>query len=685
MQFLAPLFLAAAAAIAIPIVLHLIQREKKEATPFPSLMFLRQIPHKSTRKRRLRDLPLLALRILALVLIAVAFSRPLLERDGTQVSSEGGAREVVLLVDRSYSMALAGRWEAARSAALAEIERLGAADRMSIIAFDGAAAVLNQPTRDAATLRGLVDELRPGWGVTRYDPALRLAGNLLNASNLPRREVVLVSDFQRAGTGDGLEAKLPAGTELRTVPLPTAMQPNLAVAGVTFRRESFEGQERVTATARIVNTSDGAVQNAPVTLELDGRAVRTQPVSVEAHGAANVQLPVFTLSQPVRGTVALGGDALPADDVFAFALAPGQAVNVLAVDDGRDASLFLGRALSVGGEPGFDVRERTGAALGDADLRDVDVVMLNDAPAPAGDGARRLREFVERGGGLVVALGPRSGTSAELNALLPGTPGQVVDRTQGGGAPLGYVDLEHPAFDVFRAPRSGDLGAPRFYRYRAVQAPAADSSVSVLARFDDGTVALAERRVGRGRVLVWSSTLDRQWNDLPVQPLYVPFVHQLVKHAAGFERPRGARTVGDVVDARSAANVADDVALVVTAPDGTRREIGAGERALTLEQRGFYSVRRAQGADAVLATVAANVDVAESDLAALAPAELAASVRTPGEAARAAQASALSLEDRERRQALWWYLLAGALALLAIETGLSNRASRRAARAREVT
>ena len=683
MQFLAPLFLAALAAVAVPLVLHLIQREKREAEPFPSLMFLRQIPHKSTRKRRLRDLPLLALRVFALVLIALAFSRPLLERGAGAGAAEGGAREVVLLLDRSYSMGIAGRWEAAQRAALAEVDALGPADRMSVIAFDGSAAVLAQPTAEAARLRSLIEAVRPGAGTTRYDPAIRLAANLLAPSDRARREVVLVSDLQRAGLGDGLAAKLPAGTEVRTVPLPAASAANLAVADVTFRRERFERQERVTATARIVNPSDVAVSNVPVTLELDGRVVRTEPVSVAAHGAATLALPPFTLSRPLRGAVSVPADALPADDAHGFVLAPGAAVSVLALDGGRGESLYLGRALEVGGEPGFALRVQRGAAIGD--LRDVDVVVLNGGAAPAGDAARRLQAFVEQGGGLVVVLGPGSGTGGALAALLPGAVGQVADRTQGGGASLGYLDLEHPVFEVFRAPRSGDLSAPRFYRYRPVQVRTADSAVSVLARFDDGSAALAERRLGRGRVLAWASTLDREWNDLAVQPVYVPFVHRLLRYAAGFEPPRAARMVGEVVDARAAAGAAPDTELLVTSPDGTRRPLAAGERALPLEQRGWYAVRAAGGSsDAVLATIAANVDVAESELAALESAAFAASVRTPGESAPVAAAASLTLVERERRQSLWWYLLVGAVALLAIETALSNRASRRAVRAREV-
>jgi hypothetical protein len=676
MQFLAPLFLAALAAVGIPVILHLIQREKREAVPFPSLMFLSRIPHRSTRRRRLRDLPLLALRVLALVLLAAAFARPLLQRDSGVGAAGAPATETVVLLDRSYSMRYGDRWARAADAVRAEIARLGPADRLSIIAFDDGAAVAAQPTADAAVLRAALDGLAPGWSVTRYDPALRLAANLLASSALPRREVVLVSDHQRSGLGDGLETRLPAGVELRSVALGAGGGANLAVAGVSFRREQFGGQERVVATARIVNSSDEPVENAGVKLLLDGREVQTARASVAPHAAASVVLPAFTLSRAVRGEVRLDGDALPADDVQHFALAPGQAVDVLAVEGRAGSSLFLARALEVGGEPGFRVEARRSAA---GPLAGSDVVVLNDAGVSPGDVAA-LRRFVAGGGGVIVALGPGGG-GAGLDDLLPGRPGQVVDRTQGGGAALGYIDLEHPVFELFRMPRSGDLAAPRFYRYRPLQvAPGADS-VAVLARFDDGGVALAERRIGRGRVLAWASTLDREWNDLAVQPLFVPFVHQLVKHAGGWAEPAAGRTVGEVVDVRG-NTLAVDQPLLAIAPDGSRTEIPPGDRALTLAQRGFYTVRPAGRDDAEPVVIAANVDVRESDLATLDPDSLAASVRTPGEAVRAS-AAALPAAELEKRQSLWWYLLGVALALLAVETVLSNRASRAARRAKE--
>ena len=204
LQFLAPLFLLAAAAVAVPVILHLIHREKREATRFPSLMFLRRIPHKAVRRRQLRDLPLLALRVLALLLLAGAFARPLFERERDSGAAANGPREVVLLVDRSFSMGRAGAWARLQEAALAEIGALEAQDRMSIVAFDANAVALGPPTSDNTRLRALIGEMQPGASTTRYDPALRLASSLVAASPLALREVVVISDLQRVGAGEGI-------------------------------------------------------------------------------------------------------------------------------------------------------------------------------------------------------------------------------------------------------------------------------------------------------------------------------------------------------------------------------------------------------------------------------------------------------------------------------------------------
>src|SRR3954470_982467 len=117
MGFVAPLILGALAALAIPVLIHLIQREKKRVVEFPSLMFLRRIPYQSVRRRRIRHWALLLLRLAALVLIVMAFARPFFRRPSLAAATQNGAREVVILLDTSYSMGFADHWGRARAAA----------------------------------------------------------------------------------------------------------------------------------------------------------------------------------------------------------------------------------------------------------------------------------------------------------------------------------------------------------------------------------------------------------------------------------------------------------------------------------------------------------------------------------------------------------------------------------------
>jgi hypothetical protein len=283
---------------------------------------------------------------------------------------------------------------------------------------------------------------------------------------------------------------------------------------------------------------------------------------------------------------------------------------------------------------------------------------------------------VEAGGGLVAVLGERSTAKAwagEAASWLPAAIGATVDRAVERGASLAYLDRAHPLFEPFRGPRTGDFASARFLRYRAL--PASDG---VLARFDDGSPALVEKKVGRGRVLAWTSTLDVTWNDLALQPVFLPFVHQLVKHASGHAEGRPWLTVGEALDvsrfqADPGSGAPEDDLLAVF-PSG--RKVAAPAGSLELDEAGFYELRRAgRGAEGAW-SVAVNANRAESDLSSLDPEELAGAVtRHAGAAAAAAAAGAPTTEERERRQALWRYVMMGVFVILVVETAAARRLS----------
>src|ERR671922_314356 len=117
MAFLTPAFLAALGALAIPVIIHLIQREKKRVVEFPSLMFLRRIPYRSVRRRRIHNWLLLVIRAAAVALIGAAFPRPFFQRGGIAAAMPVGARELVVLLDQSASMGYGDHWQRARAAA----------------------------------------------------------------------------------------------------------------------------------------------------------------------------------------------------------------------------------------------------------------------------------------------------------------------------------------------------------------------------------------------------------------------------------------------------------------------------------------------------------------------------------------------------------------------------------------
>ena len=677
MSFIAPLVFVALAALAIPVLIHLIQREKKQIIRFPSLMFVQRVPYKSIQRRRIHNWLLLMVRLAALALIVLAFARPFFERQDLAPTG-GGAREVVILLDQSYSIGYADRWDRARAAASEAINGLGQADRGSVVLFSSGAKIALRSTaageRDQLVVAVAGAKLTDG--ATRYAPALKVAGSILAESSLPRREVVLVSDFQRGGWRGEAGLRLPDGAKLTPVLIKGGTEAaNVSVTAVSLARSTSSNQERVAVTAVVLNRGTRSLSGGQLTLEIGGRPIHTERLDVEVGSSVSVTFaPIVLAASNMRGTVRAGPDALAADNVFNFVISPVQPVHVVVVDRGGtgSAALYLTRALAIGDAPRFETTVRQPDAVSDDDLRRASVVVLNDVAVPAALG-RRLARFVAAGGGLLVALGPRAAWPPETD-ILPAGLQAPVDRTQGDAARIGALEYGHPVFEPFRAPRSGDFGAARIYGYRAV-APV--PSAQVLARFDGGAPALVERRIGTGRVLLWTSTLDLEWSDLPLKPVFLPFVHRVARHLSAYVERAPWLTVGQVLDASFGAAVSRSGGVVVT-PSGLQVPIDEeGSEVFELAEQGFYEVRTRAG-EGVAAVVASNVDSAESDLTAMDPKEIVAAASGGfGDGSRTvASGVPLPPDAQERSQRLWWYLLCVGLLVLGADTLISNRLSK---------
>jgi hypothetical protein len=677
----------------VPIIVHLTERQRRDIVDFPSLMFLRKIPFRSTRRRRIHHWALLSIRALALALLVAAFTRPFVANSEVAIGATLGPREVVVVLDRSYSMGYGDRWERAKTQAREVFQGLDASDRASLVFMGRGAEALLRATSDRNRLLTALDTASLSADATLYGPALKLAQTILEESEYPNREAVIISDFQRTGWKGDEGVAFPFGTVVTPVLISDDATPNATVASVALRRDFFSGQERMTATARVVRRQGEAPSERTIVLELDGQEVQTQTVSLDPTGSATVTFEPFTLSDNyTRGSIRLDPDALPQDDELHFVLSPGRVMRALVLEGANpraDVSLYIQTTLEISEEAAFQVEVRRSTSVSAADLASTDVVVLNDIPFPQGATEDRLRGFIEGGGGLLLVLGERSAWRTGLEEMLPGRFGPARDHAR-GAARLGYLDYTHPIFELFSGPRSGDFARARFFRSRDLQmAPEG----RVLARFDDGSVALAERQLGEGHVLVWASTMDAFWNDLAVQPVFLPFIHQMMRHIGGYRERVPWFTAGqvlDIADPDGMAFVADreteltpEVDQVALTPGGGSVALPAtpGPRFLQLEEQGFYEVRPpGTDPDRVFA-VAVNVDVTESELESMDPAELAGAVasrNTGGEMGAGGEMLTPEIQARnqERRQSLWRLLMVGALVLLLAETAISNWISR---------
>jgi len=697
LAFLVPLALLGAAAIIVPIVVHLTRRRKSKVLRFPSVRFIEKVPYRAESRRRIHHWFLLSLRALAILLIVAAFARPFVDRTAEATVAGTGPTERVVLLDHSWSMALGDRWSEAQQAARDAVSELGPLDRASVVVFARGADAIARSTSEPIRLRQAIDTARVSDEGTAYGPGLKLAQTILEESELPARELVVVSDFQAEGWTGEEGVTLPAGTDIRTVVVGEGGIDNAAVADVALNRARVEGRERVTPAARIVRTGGDEPREVEVVLSLDGQPVQTRTVTLPAEGADGVVFdPVTIGSDQTQGSVSMTTDELPQDDVLRFVLSPGRAelVRLLVPPGAPDAAFYVERALRITEAGEFDVVASTGAVpTGDA-LDETDVLLLVDRPLGSAE-LDRVRGWVDAGGGLVVIAGERGGWGTGGETLFPGALGGIEDR-DGRGERLASVEYEHPVFEVFRGPRQGDFSSARFYRARTYDVQASDS-VAILARFDDGSPALVERRTGDGRVLVWASTLDATWTDLALQPVFLPFVHELARYASGATDAFEFFTAGqivDVTDARAMESaglgaIAEAISAseerIVLAPSGTSSELTDGESShfLELSEAGFYEIRPPGRDDLRPVSVAVNVDRGESDLTPLDPEELVASLRSATDVAPAGdseRAAVLRRADQERRQSWWRWLLLGAFGILIIETVLSNRLSRRTGR-----
>ncbi len=571
MGFVQSAFWVSLAALSVPILVHLIFRWQTRQVDLGSIRFLAEILQRNARRRKLKRWLLLAMRMACVALLAGLFMRPYLLT--SRVSS--GEKTLVILIDQSASMEL-------RSGGVRLIDR--AVDRArdivresgddthwEIAFFDhtlhpfGSQADATDRT-DTPSLDDLEAPSRL-YHATDYGTAMSWAHDRCVASRVGRKDVYILTDAQRSGFDWTTTDAFPDDVTVHLEDLGKPLVNNVAVISAEPSRRIVRTGEGVVVDVGVMNFGPFDLEEVSVVLNLQAGNRKHRLAETIAARPGQVERVVFEVPALQDGLWS-GAVEVEIEDELGFdnrrhlAVLAAPQERVLLVDGAEADSALFSETLYLEAAVGLAPRGKSYAACpfvaevvsfeqtGLPRLDNTRLVVLANVPKLSSSEVRRLDDFVRGGGGLLVFTGERmthdSTSALTEDGLIPATLGEPVHARD---LPFRWQswDEANPLFEPFRDPQYGDLRGLSVQTYTSLQ-PAADADV--LATFGDESPALVGADVGDGRVLLFPSTANRGWNDLPRNRLFVPLVHQMLKELLGRNGEGPVRTL--VLDAEHA-------------------------------------------------------------------------------------------------------------------------------------
>lgn len=713
MGFLNPWLLLGTLGVAVPILIHLLNRYRHRQVDWGAMELLRRALVVRSRQVQLEDWILLALRCLAVLLLALALARPTISA-GTWLG-KGAQAGVVIALDGSFSMAhrpaVASRFEAAQAQVRQILKTVNPGDPVSLVLMGNRPRIL---LRTVGYDEERVDQALKK--MTALPEGLSLEQNLEQVATIVRdtitsaRECYVITDSQAVTWDKPSDKARRAIQEMAQhgrvyyITVGSESDDNLAITRFELASGALRKGSLARYHAEVRNFGKTAARGVNVKLSL-GEATVDQRVVEQINPGQTALVPLmirFDKPGAYKLAARIPQDALPTDNVrYASAIVRDQ-VKILCVDGrpNRDpyagATGYLATALMPKrGTPGRDslsVKVVSWLELSTQKLSDYDAVMLADVPNVRPEDVSAMATYVQQGGNLMVFLGAKVSPEV-LNKRLtyqdaagkafPLLPAEVkelarIDAQNPTGWPMEIAGAEHPIVRAIARLPKQLLDEARFSAfYRTNLLPGGEPILRIAG---EGSCLLSQRRLGMGRVLLWASSADRTWTNFIIHPAGPMLLHETLAYltAHPFDKPL---LVGEPLGLTLPKDCAQDcvifhdpagkeMSVQVTDRDGRRVAEIANTDAV-----GFYEALTLSG---VPLAAAVNVPPAESDVRCKSAAEM--SVPLAGLNVKILDETAdLPSVIKQGRVGLelWRWLMVLGLAVLAVEMFLARRFTQR--------
>ncbi len=618
MGFLAPAFWLGLLAVSVPLIIHLIGRRRLRRQPFPTLAFFKRLQMTKMRRLRLKGLLLLLMRSLTLMLLAVAFLRPVIE----SVPIGAGRGDAIIFLDLSASMEATRGEGKPISWALSLLEgfyREQSGGKTALVVMD------KEGTRDIrwhdhdGTIPGWLKSLWPDGRSADYRAAWGRILKLLERESATNPDIIWLSDF--CDDPPDVPQEIPEDLRIYRVPLAEEGEPiNAAVTGAGLVSPTISSNEVVDFEIEVACYGHGITEEALFSVRLDSRVVAEGAIAIEPGGRTRKRFPV-RISEPGRylGEVNIEYvDALPLDNRYHFILNVPEACNILLVSEKEEASAYL--QLALGHDAGKDLFNLSIRQWNEipSNLSTFSLIVASGFPPIGEYDGERLVEYVNSGGGLWLMANDLTDLRLLNDRLLnPLGFGSAISFEHKDYQPLAWSDIDwgHPALERILVGRR-KFDKPSVTRFLRVQEVDGDR---VLIRLGNGAPFLIERSYGKGLVWWIPSSCDVEWTDWPTSGIFAPMAWEgarYLAHGRAAEPSQGecgSQLYWSAVpgEYRGVLEVRNPHGDIVPAVPGARLNMGVWITEAT-EWPGHYLL---VDEDRVVDKAAVHIDQRESDLA----------------------------------------------------------------------
>lgn len=556
MIFLNPAVLFGLLAASIPVIIHLFNLRKLKKIEFSTLQFLKELQKNKIRRIKLKQWILLALRVLIILFVVMAFARPALQSIQIGGTTSAAKTTAVFILDDTYSMSVVDQkgsyFNQAKEIIKKILSQLQEGDEVGLILVSNHMNEHKLTSNFSEFIKNL-DQLDLSYTSGDLNTAITKAAQLIYESKNFNKEIYVLSDFQKnkinqKNIESDLSELLNDKIRLYSFNLSDKEVFNLSVDELKINNQIFEKDKPVNFSITITNISKQDVSSAVVSLFLNNERAAQKSFDVNAGQSTIIEIEATPKSTGFNDVTAeIETDEIEQDNKrFANFYIPEKILIGMFAENQSDLT-FVDLALQTAGAGKYEIERKNISQMTSQQLSKYQTIIISANSIPSG--IEQLKGFIQNGGGVI--LFPSSNPDAiKLNQLFSqiglGINASFAGKVNSTDLKIKFdkTDFNHPVFqNIFQNDEKKKYESPELNAYYKLS-----STGNPIISLIDGSPFLSEVKIGKGKVFVFNSVPVVSWSDFPVKSIFAPLINKSAAYLSSKEREQNIFIAGEEVN-----------------------------------------------------------------------------------------------------------------------------------------